>query len=218
MSNVPIESRKAQFRQSILDWFKKNARVYPWRSTNDPYHILIAEMLLRRTTATAVSRVYPNFIKMFDTPEKLASSKISDIESVVGTLGLQEMRAKHLHDMARIIVTNYSGVIPNDFSQLIELPGVGRYVASAVLNFAFVQPIPLVDGNIQHLISRVFDIAFKNSSDQRVWDFMASFGIEAQCTVFYWGIIDLVALVCLRKTPRCGICPLASFCNWRYSL
>ncbi|MFW9956004.1 MAG: hypothetical protein ACFFD3_15765, partial [Candidatus Thorarchaeota archaeon] len=89
-------------------------------------------------------------------------------------------------------------------------------VASAVLNFAYHIPIPLVDGNTIHLMSRVFGLAFTGPNDDRAWDFIGSFNLGNQSRTFYWGVIDLVALICLRKSPRCNICPLQDVCKWNH--
>jgi A/G-specific adenine glycosylase len=200
--------------QLLSMWFETNGRDFPWRNTKNPFHILIAEMLLRRTTATAVARVYPRFIRRFDTPESLVRSRLSTIEKHVASLGLQKLRAQHLKETARKLVSNYNDEVPSNFKELYDMPGVGRYVASAVLNFAFGKAISLVDGNIVHLISRVFDIEFEGPADDEAWSFMESFGSNAQHSVFYWSIIDLVATVCIRSSPRCSVCPLKQICSW----
>jgi A/G-specific adenine glycosylase len=171
-------------------------------------------MLLRRTTATAVARIYSEFIHRFDSPDVLARSRLSTIEKQVTTLGLQKLRARHLKETARKIMREYDGKVPGNFEELSNLPGVGRYVASAVLNFAFENPVPLVDGNVVHLVSRVFDIQFEGPDDDEAWNFMESVGSKTQHSVFYWAIIDLVALVCIRSSPRCSICPLNQICSW----
>lgn len=215
MSENSLDSKKRQVNTRISDWFKTNGRDFPWRITKEPFRILVAEMLLRRTTATAVARVYPDFIIRFDTPERLARSRVSTIEKQVTTLGLQNLRAQHMKSTASRIVNDFKGTIPNDFEKLSSLPGVGRYVSSAILNFAFGEPVSLVDGNVIHLMSRVFGLKFNGPSDEDAWSFMNSFGLDAQSSAFYWGIIDLVATVCTRKSPRCAICSLNELCTWK---
>jgi A/G-specific adenine glycosylase len=214
MSANSLESKKEQIKNQIIDWYKTNGRNFPWRKTKNTFHILIAEILLRRTTATAVVRVFPDFISRYDIPEQLASSRITTITKQVATLGLQMSRAHHLKQTASRIVKDFDGNVPNDFEKLSNLPGVGRYVASAVLNFAFGEPFPLVDGNVIHLMSRVFELKFDGPSDEEAWRFMDSFGPDAQSSVFYYGIIDLVATVCTRSSPRCSTCPLSQLCSW----
>lgn len=214
MKTDSFESKRNQMSSQLIQWFENNGRDFAWRTSNNPFHILIAEMLLRRTTATAVARVFPDFIQRFNTPNKLSSARMPTISKQVSTLGLQNQRAQHLKDTARRIVKDFEGAIPNDFKKLFSLPGVGRYVATAVLNFAFGEPLALVDGNVIHLISRVFGLQFDGPTDQNAWDFMESFGADTQHSVFYWSIIDLVATTCIRSSPRCSICPLKEICTW----
>lgn len=214
MESNGLEFKKQQFQQNLAKWFKKNGRTFPWRSTSDPYSILMAEMMLRRTTAAAVSRVYPNFMNRFNTPKKLAQARITTIESMIVGLGLQKTRAKHLQEVGIRLSKEYNGVVPSSFDELVKLPGVGRYVASAVLNFAFEKSTPLVDGNVLHLLSRVFGIDFVDSYDDTAWKFIETFGPIISSKILYWSIIDLVALICLRQTPRCSNCPISNVCEW----
>ena len=216
MNLHPTESMKSRIQESIVRWFDTNGRDLPWRTTSDPYEVLIAEMLLRRTTATAVARVYSAFITRFERPEQLARARVRTIASMVGTLGLQNLRARHLQQTAAHIVKEFKGSIPDTMEKLVSLPGVGVYVSSAVLNFAFCRPSPLVDSNTIHLLSRLFELEFAGPSDRNAWDFIASFELGQQNKAFYWGIIDLVAMVCLRRAPRCEICPLHELCVWRH--
>jgi len=216
MNLLPTESTKSMIQESIIRWFDANGRDLPWRTTSDHYEVLIAEMLLRRTTATAVARIYSAFIRRFERPERLARARVRTIASMVGTLGLQNLRARHLQQTAAHIVKEFKGSIPDTMEGLVNLPGVGVYVASAVLNFAFCRPSPLVDGNTIHLLSRLFELEFAGPADRNAWDFIASFELGGQNKAFYWGIIDLVAMVCLRRVPRCEICPLHEPCIWRH--
>ncbi|MFW9845809.1 MAG: hypothetical protein ACFFD6_03610 [Candidatus Thorarchaeota archaeon] len=200
-------------RRRIIDWFKEHGRAFPWRSANSPFQILIAEVLLRRTTATAVSRVYGEFIDRFATLQKLANARKSTIEGLLSTLGLQSVRADHLKQMAKILLKDCDGVIPDDLASLEGLPGVGKYAAAAVMNFAFGASEPMVDGNVVHLMNRVFSHGAAGPTDVKIWDFMKTFG-GPQDKRLYWGIIDLVALICIRRNPRCNLCPLSALCDY----
>ena len=216
MNSFSTEVLRRAVRDSIVKWFNANGRDFPWRSTTDPYHVLIAEMLLRRTTATAVSRIYDSFMKRFERPEQLARANITTLASIIRTLGLQNVRARHLQNTALSIINEYDSSIPQTLEKLALLPGVGIYVASAVLNFAYHNPVPLVDGNVVHLIARVFGLTFTGPNNHSAWDFMGSFDLGDQNRAFYWGIIDLVAMICLRKSPRCTACPLQEVCAWTH--
>ena len=202
----------ATIRRKVIKWFGTHGRDFPWRNTNDPYRVLIAEILLRRTTASAVSRVFAEFIDRFDSIERLARAREATIERALSSLGLQSRRAHELKKMASFIYKEHSGTIPMNHEGLLALPGVGDYIASAVSNFAFGEPVPLVDGNVIHFVSRVFGIPFKGPTDSKAWEFMKDFGGKQQEAKLYWGIIDLVATICLRKNPRCSICPLSEVC------
>lgn len=210
------ESMKRSVRDHIIRWYDTNGRDFPWRSSSDPYKVLIAEMLLRRTTASAVARVYPAFIRRFERPEQLARASTRTIVSMIDTLGLQNLRAQHLQETALCLVKEFKGVVPDTMEQLANLPGVGVYVASAVLNFAFHRFTPLVDGNVIHLLSRLFEMTFAGPTDRSARDFIESFEPRHQNKAFYWGIIDLVATICLRRAPRCMKCPLQELCAWRH--
>jgi A/G-specific adenine glycosylase len=205
--------KAALVRKRVINWYDQSGRDFPWRNIADPYHILIAEMLLRRTTASAVSRVFNDFISRFDTPARLARASESTIAQALTSLGLQSVRAKQLKQTATIIMKDFNGTIPKSHEALRSLPGVGVYIASAVRNFAYGEATPLVDGNVLHFISRVFGILFDGPTDKRAWDFVSKFGGSHEPKL-YWGIIDLVSITCLRRNPRCSICPMSEICEW----
>lgn len=212
--NSNLEIQKNQFAQQLVEWYQTHGRDFPWRATKNPYHILLAEMLLRRTTATAVARVYPTLLLRFENPKSLAKARLSIIEKQVASLGLQKQRALHLKRAATSIVNDHEGRVPRDVVALSQLPGVGRYIVSAVMIFAFGESLPMVDGNVIHLLTRVFGLSFTGPTDESAWQFMESFDPDVQHRVFYWSIIDLVAMVCIRSSPRCSICPLRLLCSW----
>jgi A/G-specific adenine glycosylase len=214
MGKAVIDDAKNQIivRKKVIQWFEVHGRNFPWRKSNNPYHILIAEMLLRRTTATAVARIYSSFLNRFNTPKHLAQARESTIARAVSSLGLQSVRASQLRKTASRLMKNHAGMVPTAYNDLIALPGVGAYTASAVRNFAFGEPEPLVDGNIIHFLSRVFTVTYRGPTDSNAWEFMTHFGGKEQDAKLYWGIIDLVATLCLRRAPRCPTCPLSEIC------
>jgi A/G-specific adenine glycosylase len=207
-----------EFKSSVISWYNTNGRSFPWRTTTNPFHILLAEMFLRRTTASAVSKVYPSFIKRYETPESLSRSRTSTLEHLLVSLGLQSTRAQHIRETAKVLMKRHKGNVPSDYDTLCKLPGVGRYVANAVLNFAFNQPHPLVDGNVTHLLNRVFLMDFKDATDESAWTFVDQIGSPKHEKELYLGMIDLVAKICLRRKPRCEECPLEEICGYRKTL
>ncbi|MFW9847814.1 MAG: A/G-specific adenine glycosylase [Candidatus Thorarchaeota archaeon] len=218
MTSEITQTRLSKIRKKILRWYKTNGRVYPWRNTSSSYQILIAEMLLRRTTAAAVLRVFSDFIKRYPDVTVLSLALVREIEDSIQTLGLQNQRAKHLHDAAKIIKERFGGNISDSMYQLESLPGVGRYVASAVRNFAFGIPEPMVDGNVVHILRRVLGVQLSGMIDETAWDLMKQLGGKTQNKQLYWGIIDIVATLCLRKKPRCFKCPLDKECTYNMSI
>ncbi len=212
---APIEKNNfSNIKTKIILWYNENGRDFPWRSTIDSFHILLAEMFLRRTTAKAVSYVYPMFIERYHSPSMVSQAHLSTLTKLLNPLGLQRARAQNIRDTSKILVKQYDGAVPAVLEDLLQLPGIGVYVANAVLNFAFAKPRPLVDGNVVHLLNRVFSMEFKNATDKDAWEFMELLGTPNQDKALYWGIIDLVALICLRRRPKCELCPLLSDCDY----
>ncbi|MEM2141761.1 MAG: hypothetical protein QXS20_10440 [Candidatus Thorarchaeota archaeon] len=203
-------------RSAVIDWYSGFGRRFEWREETDPYRILVAEMLLRRTTASAVSRVYRSLVQRYPSPGMLASADVSELTTIVCSLGLQRVRVRDLLTTSKILVEKYGGSVPADYDALLALPGLGPYGASAVLNFAFGVPRPLVDGNVLHFLRRVFDIHFSGPHDTEAWAIMSDIG-GLHDRRFYWGIIDLVATVCLRRNPRCARCPVQGHCFYASS-
>ncbi len=214
MTSVINHTRMSQIRNKIIKWYKSNGRRFPWRETSNPYEIVIAEMMLRRTTAAAVSRVYPEFIKKYPDIESLSFADEHEIKQTVQSLGLQNQRSKHLQGMARYLLKEFNGDITTAKKDLLSLPGVGRYVASAVRSFAFGESTHMVDGNIVHLLQRILGLSFSGANDKDAWTTMKELGSPHQDKRLYWGIIDLVAITCLRTKPRCSECPLEQLCEF----
>lgn len=201
-------------RRAIIRWFSSYGRRFDWRKNDNPFNVLIAEMLLRRTTASAVARVYGQFMMRFGTPAAIASAKEPELSRLLESLGLQAVRTQQILRTGGVLVEEFNGTVPKEMDALLSLPGLGRYGASAVMNFAFGVHIPVVDGNVIHLMNRVFNLGFRGPHDENAWRFMADFGGRNQDKRLYWGIIDLVAALCLRKNPRCTSCPLLRYCKY----
>ncbi|TFG11508.1 hypothetical protein EU537_12205 [Candidatus Thorarchaeota archaeon] len=201
-------------KETIIEWFEEHGRDFPWRYDDDPFHVLVAEMLLRRTTAAAVMRVYPSLLKVAGTPEALMNLSRRKVESLITPLGLQSVRAKHLQRTAAILVERYNGSVKSASSNLENLPGVGRYTACAVRNFAFSIPEPLIDGNIVFFLNRLFGTDFDGAEDEGAWQFADNVAGPDHDQRFYWGVIDFVSAICLHKQPHCKQCPLRENCSF----
>lgn len=216
---IPARKDISIFRRKIIDWYKKNGRVYPWRETKDPFRILIAEMMLRRTKADQVATVYEDFLKEYPDIDTLAMAKQEALEKILYPLGLK-WRVPAFGAMAREVQEKYQSGIPETREELTSLPGVGEYVAGAVLSIAYGKREWLVDSNIVRIFKRYFGI--KTSKEGRrdkhvieIAKIYASGGDPGRATM---GILDITALVCKPGKPDCEKCPLIDRCHYALSL
>jgi A/G-specific adenine glycosylase len=204
------KATEVEFQNNLHLWWLKNKRDFPWRNTKDPYQILISEILLHRTNAIQVKPVYITFIKKFPMIESIAESDIESLKQVVYTLGLH-WRTPLLHQMACIITKKYNGKIPNTKTELLSLPGVSDYIASAVLCFAFGKPESLLDTNIVRILGRVYGIPITDTSrrSKRFQNLSDQILDKTNAREFNYALLDLGALICLPKKPLCDVCPLS---------
>jgi len=207
----------AQYHQSLLDWFYCNKRQFPWRETSDPFHIIIAEILLRMTGVSHTVPIYEYLISKYPTPKEMASASLTDLESIIQPLGLHN-RAKILIKLSRVIQEEYGGVVPSNIQQLQKLPGVGQYIANAVICFCFGVDKPLVDGGIGRVIRRVFGLRGTKSAylDRKLWAFAEKIIPLEKAGEYNLALIDLDAFVCKPRNPICSSCPLANLCAFRF--
>ena len=223
--DAPINDNLINFvRNRIVSWYKRRGRknLY-WRKHTDPYTILIAEILLKRTRAETVAPYIVEFLKKYPNLRSLAEAPLEDIINALKPLGLHKQRALHIKELANTIVSKYCGEIPNNYDELIKLPGIGEYIANAVLCFAFRKGVPLVDTNTTRIILRFFGIRPSRSEARRspeIWEIAREITPKngEQAREIWWGMIDLAALVCTPKNPKCLLCPLKERCNYHTQL
>lgn len=205
---------KKAFSRRVLRWHVRNDRRYPWRLTNDPWLILATEILLRRTRADAVAGVWEKFAGSFPTPRSVVR-KEQRLRSLLEPLGLR-WRVDNLVELARDLDSR-GGVVPHDKRSLMELPGVGDYVADAVLAFAFGERVALVDTNTARITTRMFGLE-ENPTSLRNLNLRAGVarlvGGKASPKLNL-ALIDLGRLVCKPISPLCERCPIAAMCQYR---
>ena len=219
--NAVIEpSKKELFVDTLLEWRARNSRDFPWRRTSDPYKILISEILLQKTRAENVVAVFNRFVTKYPNAEKLSTASFSELKNEIEILGLHTQRATKLQKLAGILVEKYNGTVPNNKKELLELPGIGIYVANAVLCFAFGYDVPLLDTNIGRIIERVFSakVAGEERKKSKVWDMIAEFVPEGKSREYNYSLIDFGALVCTAKNPRHNLCPLTEICDYYFGI
>jgi len=208
-----LEKRKKEFRMAVMQWGKKNLRHFPWRESFAPYEIFVAETLLRRTTSTAINRLYVEFISKFPDFTSLYYAKQEEIEVMLKVVGLSKQKADGLKRTSKYIYEHCNGEIPSNYHELRRVPFIGEYTAEALLSFAFGKSIPVVDSNINRIILRVFsDIFAKNSSNNEIKNFMTDFIPKKEHRLFNLSLIDLGSVICSFKYQKCTICPLSKVC------
>jgi A/G-specific adenine glycosylase len=207
-----MTSRFRNLAARLQAWHEKNYRPYSFRNGKDPYKVLIAEILLRQTTARQVNSVYPRFVRMYPNVHALANANSNELRALIRPLGLRS-RASNLLELAKIIEESCDGKIPNYLERLIPLPGVGEYVANSVLVRAHGQRRPLVDSNVRRVLGRVFSGLRKIESNSAEADFM-KLARYVRPERLNYAIIDLAHSVCTYSKPRCRICPIRKQCQY----
>jgi len=202
----------SEIQKKVIEWEKKNWVPYPWRVNRTPYKVLIAELLLKRTTRQAVSREFPKFIKRFPDLQSIYNATFEEVKEAFKNLGLYEQRARQLKQLAKVLVEEYGGRIPDSWEELIKLPGIGVYLAGAILSFGFGKRAPVVDSNVMRLISRLTGLKSKRVKDYL--DLLWKLVPEKDHDLFNYGLIDLGAVVCHYRRPRCEVCPLKDLCSY----
>jgi len=210
-----ISPLKDFFNSNLLKWERENFRNFDWRKDVSPYKVLISELMLQRTTATQVEVVFPSFIKKYPNTKKLLLSDNEDLTKIIKPLGLYQRRLKVFQTVAKQIEQEFKGKIPNEFDDLMELFGVGIYIANAILCFNFNEKVPIVDTNIIRIFQRFFNFQSDKKyieSDKKIWEFAESLIPEANYQLYNYTLLDFGSLVCKSKNPECNICILWKKC------
>lgn len=203
------------FRRALLNWYRNNGRNLPWRRTRDPYRILVSEFMLQQTQVATVRPYYEKWSRRFPTFAALAAASESEVLHAWQGLGYYA-RARNLRSTAKLVVDRHGGSFPKEIEQMRKLPGVGKYTAHAVATFAFDQPVPIVEANTSRVLSRLFDLRVSIDSSsglQKLWARAAKLVPKKQAAIFNSALLDLGALVCHKRNPKCGICPVKGFCR-----
>jgi A/G-specific adenine glycosylase len=201
--------RHLPFVPALVEWFLENQRSLPWRVTYDPYEVWVSEVMLQQTQVETALPYYERFVGRFSTVARLAAAEEQDVLKLWAGLGYYS-RARNLLSAARRVVDEHGGVVPSDYDELRALPGVGPYMAGAILSIAFNKPYPVVDGNVRRVLSRINGWTEENSAN--LWSAAADLVQNAEPRLANQAIMELGAKVCSFRAPRCLICPLQNTC------
>lgn len=201
------------FQRLLLGWYEKNRRELPWRNRPTPYRVWVSEIMLQQTQVRTVLPYYERFMRRFPDVSALAGSSEEEVLKFWAGLGYYS-RARNLHRAARRIVRDYGGRFPNNFEEILLLPGIGRYTAGAIHSIAFNKPQPIVDGNVRRVISRLHGIE-KGAPEDFLWEQAAAW-VPTDCpSDFNQAIMELGALLCVPAQPVCLLCPVHLLCEAR---
>jgi A/G-specific adenine glycosylase len=195
------------FTRKLLAWYKRHARVLPWRETRNPYAILVSEFMLQQTQVSRVLEYFPRFMARFPTIGSLAGAGPKAVREEWDGLGYYA-RARNLHRLAREVTRLHDGRLPDKPEELRTLPGVGRYTAGAVACFAYEKAVPTVDTNVRRVLERAF-------APRDVWELAAKLVPKngERAWRFNQALMELGALVCTARKPKCPECPVRNDCR-----
>jgi A/G-specific adenine glycosylase len=204
----------------LLDWFERESRDLPWRAPAvSPWQILVSEFMLQQTPVARVLPIWVDWVARWPTPSATAAAGTGEVLRAWGKLGYPR-RAKWLHECATAIARDHGDEVPDDVDTLMSLPGIGSYTARAVACFAYRRPVPVVDTNVRRVVARAVHGRADSGSPSAARDeanvaTLLPDGPDGEAAPrFSAALMELGALVCTARTPRCGICPLST-CAWR---
>lgn len=203
------------FRRPLLRWYRKHGRDLPWRHSRDPYAILVSEFMLQQTQVATVIPYYIEWLHRFPDFTALAAAPESDVLHAWQGLGYYA-RARNLHATAKAVVQDHGGAFPRDPVIAHQLPGLGNYTANAVATFAFDQPVPIVEANIARVLSRQLDLRLPIDTTPgraALWKAAAELVPDDDAGVFNSALMDLGAMVCVARQPKCRVCPVRASCR-----
>ena len=218
--NLPAPALRQRFRRNLLAWYRKNGRDLPWRNTDDPYHILVSEIMLQQTQVDRVLPKYQEWLEKYPSFEVLAAAPEADVVQTWRPLGYN-IRPRRLQSIAREAVTRYGGQLPSDHETLLSFKGIGPYTAGAVLSFAFGKRAAILDTNVARVLFRVFVGAGEPKSHamlKHLWELSRTVLPHKHVFDFNQALMDFGATVCTARKPLCLYCPMRRSCAHRCSV
>jgi A/G-specific adenine glycosylase len=211
----PENEQLTRVHSNLLLWYAAKHRDLPWRCTNDPYAILVSEIMLQQTQVHRVLPKYEQFMAAFPTLADLAAASTAEVISVWVPLGYN-MRAIRIQSIARQVMKEYGGSLPNSIEELLKLKGIGRYTAGAIVCFAYKKQVAMVDTNIHRVLHRIFfglDLSEPTLTNDKKLAFAEQVLPDGKAYDWNQALMDLGATICTSSNPQCSRCPLQDVCK-----
>jgi len=213
--SLPPPPVRQRFRRTLLGWYRKNGRDLPWRRTDDPYHILVSEVMLQQTQVDRVLPKYHEWLGKYPSLEALAAAPEDDVAEAWRPLGYN-IRPRRLHAIARESVARYGGQLPSDRETLLSFKGIGEYTAGAIRSFAFRERAAILDTNVARVLFRVFvrrGDPKAHAMKKQLWALSEVLVPHKHVFDFNQALMDLGATVCMARKARCESCPMTRLCS-----
>lgn len=201
--------------QPLLAWYEANRRELPWRSDPEPYRVWVSEIMLQQTRVETVIPYFERFLSRFPSPTDLAEASEDEVLTLWSGLGYYR-RARSLLEGAKTVVRDHGGIFPKSYEDALEIPGVGPYTAAAILSIAYGEPWPVLDGNVERVMTRILrltDNPRQASTKKRLREIAADWMPEGKASSFNQAMMELGALICSPTSPSCPACPVSGACG-----
>jgi A/G-specific adenine glycosylase len=208
---------KQAFRRRLFAWYRLHERDLPWRKSRDPYRVWVSEVMLQQTQVATVRAYFERFMAELPTVRHLADADEEQVLRLWEGLGYYR-RARGLHAAARVVVEQFDGKFPQMVDELMQLPGIGRYTAGAIVSIAYDRPAPILEANTLRLLARLValrDDPTRATGQKRLWRIAEQLLPRKQVSRFNQALMELGSLVCTPREPKCDACPVESLCQAR---
>ena len=218
LKKIFLNNQRQLISQKIVTWYLNHGRHdLPWRQKISPYRIWISEIMLQQTQVKTAIPYFKNFIKKYPTQKKLSEATEDQILALWSGLGFYR-RARNIFKTKEIIKEEYNNRFPKKFHQLLELPGIGKSTAGAIMSLAYQNPYPILDGNVKRVITRLVNQNINLLKENQLWNLSSEFVNPENCFAYTQGIMDLGATVCTPANPTCKDCPVQNECRSAFNV
>ena len=211
--SVQSNNKLKYFSKNLISWHKNNGRHdLPWQININPYRVWISEVMLQQTQVKTVLSYYKKFLVKYPSIKELSESGLEDILESWAGLGFYR-RAENIYKSSQIIKDKHKYIFPQEYRDIIDLPGIGRSTAGAILSISYNKKYPILDGNVKRVIKRYFAVRGESNTEKNLWDISESLLPNKNNNIYTQAIMDLGAMICVKSNPLCSLCPVNKNCK-----